>query len=72
MTQLPSFLIAFPFLDSWKPDAVNHHDWILDSGAWSVWNAGGSVDLAAYIRACKGVLDSEQPPRMIFALDEET
>src|SRR5690349_8474093 len=65
----PSFLIAYPFLPEWKPNNMHYESWILDSGAWSVWNAGGSVDFYDYIFKCYEVLESPNPPSQIFALD---
>ena len=67
--QLPSFLVAFPFLPRWEALSIRYERWVLDSGAWSVWNAGGSVDLTAYIAACRKALERESPPDQIFALD---
>lgn len=68
---LPSFLCAFPELQRWLDlrESLNYADWVLDSGAFSVWNAGGTVDLHEYIAACKMVLAGQNPPTQVFALD---
>lgn len=44
-------------------------DWALDSGAFSVKNAGRIVTVDGYIETCRRLRDDPQPPIELYALD---
>lgn len=64
-----SVLVAIPYLKPVRPMLKKFRSWVLDSGAFSVYNSGINVPIKEYIDACKEVLDSEHPPEEIFSLD---
>lgn len=61
-------LVAYPELDNFlrKRERWNIRQWVLDSGAFSVFNAGKSIDVDEYIEACRSV---EGDALEIFGLD---
>ena len=66
----PAFLVAYPFLSKWQASRILPRRWCLDSGAWSVANAGHApIDLGAYIDEIKRLRDGPMPPAEVFALD---
>ncbi len=70
MTELPSFLSAYPSLKDWRQGGrVHYSDWVLDSGAYSVWASGGQVDLGKYIAQCQECFTWPSPPSQVFSLD---
>jgi len=67
----PGILCSYVYLDivrkygaTWK-----YRDWVLDSGAFSVWNKGKEIRLQDYVDACKALMDTPRPPVEIYALD---
>lgn len=64
---LVSYLNVDKFLSSVSPSNVR--SWVLDSGAFSAYNAGAEVDLHAFTDRCLELLASAWPPRVVFALD---
>jgi hypothetical protein len=68
----PRLLISYAYYKSLE----NHFNrlyfdtWILDSGAFTAWNAGKPVSLVEYIEFCKRVHDGEYPPVEIYGLDD--
>lgn len=61
-----NLLVAFPDLKKFEADRskFNINRWVLDSGAFSVWNSGKTIDLGEYIETCKRVDAAE-----VFGLD---
>jgi len=59
-------LVAYPVLDAFmkKRKDYNINSWILDSGAFSVWNSGKTIKVEDYIACCHDV-DADE----IFGLD---
>ena len=59
-------LVAYPVLKQWEKlrGDYNVNRWVMDSGAFSVWNSGKTIRLDDYNAACKDVDASE-----IFGLD---
>lgn len=60
-------LVAYPLLEHFEKHRkyFNIRKWILDSGAFSVWNSGKTIDLNEYIRVCRDVDACE-----VIALDD--
>jgi len=48
-------LIAYPFLDLFLKNraAFNLASWCMDSGAYSAWHSGTTIDIASFHAACK-------------------
>ena len=67
----PGLLVAYPFVERFFKDEYNYEyrDWVMDSGAFSAWSSGTEIDLDDYIDECKRLLDGDNPPSEIFALD---
>jgi hypothetical protein len=61
-------LVAYPVLDHFQKnrEKINVRSWILDSGAFSVFNSGKTIKLEEYIAACREVQDDA---KIIFGLD---
>lgn len=59
-------LVAYPELKSFEKarKGFNVRRWVLDSGAFSVFNRGATIDVNEYVAACRDVDAAE-----IFALD---
>lgn len=52
-----NLLVAYPLLEQFEKDRkyFNLQKWVMDSGAFSVWNSGGTIDVKEYCKACKDV-----------------
>lgn len=64
---LISYVYLAPFLKHQKRYA--YRDWALDSGAFSAYNSGTTIDLSAYISECKRLMESDPTLTEIFSLD---
>lgn len=68
-----SVLVSYVYLDQWLKHRDQYgylvRDWVVDSGAFSVWNAGKTIDLQEYIDRCAALLAGDRPPVEIFGLD---
>ena len=69
----PAILVAFPQLQEFlRRDRleVRVRSYCVDSGAFSVWNTGATVDLEAYVRVCQHLLSTDELLEEVFALDD--
>jgi hypothetical protein len=67
----PAVLVGFPYLRGFlkvRP-SLRIRSWCLDSGAFSAWNSGTSIDLDAYIAVCKDLLATDPLLVEVIALD---
>lgn len=50
----PALLASFYYLSEFErhKQSLHYRDWMMDSGAFSAYNCGAVIDLAAYIDAC--------------------
>lgn len=67
----PSILIAYPYLAQFMRRRADWRirEWVMDSGAFTVANSGGTIDLKAYIDTCKRLLAEDPQLAEVFALD---
>jgi hypothetical protein len=70
-TLRPALLVSFVYLEKFFQNRhrFNYRDWVLDSGAYSAFNAGAVVDLQKYIDVCKKLKGEDPTLSEIFALD---
>ena len=68
----PRLLISYIYFSSIEKylDQFFYDTWILDSGAFTAWNAGKPIQLSDYIEFCKRVKESARPPEEIYGLDD--
>mgnify|MGYP001806875810 CR=1 FL=1 len=64
---LVSFVYLRPFLENQK--RYMYRDWVLDSGAFSAFNSGQTIDLQQYIETCKELLATDKTLTEVFSLD---
>lgn len=67
----PGILVSYYFRKNFekiKPE-INYRDWVMDSGAYSAWNAGAIIDLKEFIEYCKFMKEFDPKLTEIFALD---
>lgn len=66
-----SVLVSYPYYSGWieQRPIARIRSWIMDSGAFSVWNKGETIDLEAYTRLCKQLWDEDPLLTEIIALD---
>jgi hypothetical protein len=67
----PAILVAYPYLPPFleNKDRYSYRDWALDSGAYSAWNRGASIDLEEYTETCLRLIQTDPTLAEIFALD---
>jgi len=68
----PALLVSGAFPDSVAEVASGRivcRDWVLDSGAYTAFNAGKPVVLSEYIEAIRRLRDTPCPPSEVFSLD---
>lgn len=73
----PSLLVSYAILRSerrrqaWRDllAQTTYRSWCLDSGAFSVWNSGGSIDLQEYIAVARDLWQADPTLDMVFGLD---
>jgi hypothetical protein len=67
---MPSVLVSYPYAAPFIANRSRYRvrSWCLDSGAFSVWNAGKAIDLGAYIECCQQAA-SDPALDFIIALD---
>lgn len=69
---LASLLISYATcLESFlkKRTAIAFRSWVLDSGAFSAFNSGKSIDLGQYIAVCQKLMAEDPQFEEIFSLD---
>lgn len=67
----PALLISFFYLEAFLKNKhrYRHRDWAMDSGAFSAFNSGVSINLQSYIDTCKKLLQEDNKLSEVFALD---
>jgi hypothetical protein len=67
----PSLLISYFYLDGFISQRERYacRDWVMDSGAFSAYAKGIDIDVHAYSRTCKDVIERDPSLTEIFALD---
>lgn len=67
----PAMLASYYYLSQWLriADRSQYRDWAMDSGAFSVANAGASIDLRAYTETAVELLATDPTLCDVFALD---
>lgn len=68
---IPSILISYAYIKGFmkRKKYIDYSEWVMDSGAFTAYNIGKPVEIHDYIRFCKMVMGSPDPPAEIFALD---
>lgn len=69
--QAPAVLVGYPFLGGFLRDkpGLRIRSWALDSGAFSAYNSGVTIDLDGYIARCQELLATDPLLAEVFALD---
>lgn len=67
----PNLLVAYPYLKKFLQQKHNfvYDEWVLDSGAFSAWNAGKEIDINKFMEECKHLMATDDKLVEIFALD---
>ncbi len=67
----PALLISYYYLEMFEKnkDKYCYRDWVMDSGAYSAFNSGVSIDLQDYIECCKRLQASDPTLTEVYALD---
>jgi hypothetical protein len=68
---LPALLVSYVYLEEFlrKRSTYHYRDWVLDSGAFSVFTSGATIRVEDYTDKCLELLAGHDPPTEIFALD---
>jgi hypothetical protein len=67
----PALLVSWWYWKTFSEEREHYsfRDYALDSGAYSAYNSGATLDLAKYIEACRELLASDPQCAEVFALD---
>ena len=67
----PALLVSYYYLEPFLKNQSGYvyRDWVLDSGAYSAFNSGATIDLEKYIEKCLELMESDPTLTEIFALD---
>jgi hypothetical protein len=67
----PALLCSFVYLENFQRNQPRmcYRDWALDSGAYSAWHRGVTIDLQQYIETCRHLLETDAKLVEVFALD---
>lgn len=67
----PALLVSFFYLKAFAANKTKYRyrDWVMDSGAFSAYNSGVTIDLDAYTETCKQQLAEDPTLTEVFALD---
>jgi hypothetical protein len=67
----PALLVSYVYLKPFlaNRDTYQYRDWVMDSGAFSAWNAGKVIHLQDYIDTCKRLLATDPTLVEVYALD---
>ena len=70
-TRLPALLVAYPYLSAFLDNRPRYayRNWALDSGAFSAFNSGVTIDLQQYTEICQVLLENDPTLTEVFALD---
>lgn len=66
-----ALLASYWYLDMFLKvkDRIVYRDWVMDSGAFSAWRSGVSIDLDEYIETCKELLAKDPKLTEVYSLD---
>jgi len=69
--KLPALLVSFVYLRNWLKNqaAFLYRDWMLDSGAFSAFKSGVTIDIDEYIETCKNLLSEDPTLVEVVSLD---
>lgn len=67
----PALLVSYVYLPQFRKvqAGLRYRDWVLDSGAFSAFKSGTSIDLDRYIEECRELLATDPSLTEVFALD---
>lgn len=69
----PAVLVSYVYLRSFYPlmqtRKIQYRDWIMDSGAFSVYKSGKQILLADYIKICTSLLKEDRTLTDVICLD---
>ena len=67
----PALLVSYVYLEKFMQQRARYGftDWCMDSGAFSAFNSGATIDLVEYAETCKRMLASDSQLTEVFALD---
>jgi hypothetical protein len=67
----PALLVSYVYLGKFQQARARYHfrDWIMDSGAFSVWKSGKTIDLQEYVACCRELLATDPLLKEVIALD---
>lgn len=67
----PALLVSFYYLQPFLRHRQHYvfRDWVMDSGAFSAYNSGVSIDLQQYIETCRRLLADDPKLAEVYALD---
>ncbi len=70
-SSLPALLISFVYLDAFVTNQRKYHyrNWMMDSGAYSAYNIGTTIDINKYIDTCLRLGERDKTLTEIIALD---
>lgn len=69
--QAPALLVSYFYLENFLKfqSEYCYRDWALDSGAFSAFNSGKTIDLRQYIEKCQELLSKDKTLSEVFSLD---
>lgn len=70
-TSLPALLVSYYYLEKFieHQHRYCYRNWVMDSGAFSAFSSGVTIDLQEYIKCCKRLMQTDPTLVEIFALD---
>lgn len=70
-TTLPALLVSYYYLAKFEEHQrrYSYRDWVMDSGAFSAFTSGATINLQDYIDCCKRLMNSDPTLTEIYALD---
>ena len=69
--EAPALLVSYYYVEPFlkNREAYRYRDWMMDSGAYSAWNSGITIDLDKYIAFCHRLAAEDTRLSEIIALD---
>lgn len=70
-TLKPALLVSYVYLEGFlaNQERYQYRDWMMDSGAFTAYNAGTAIDLNKYIEACLSLKEKDKTLTEIICLD---
>lgn len=67
----PALLVSYFYIKNFlaRQSEYAYRDWMMDSGAFSAYNSGKTIDLETYIDFCLSLRETDQTLKEIIALD---